>query len=87
MAFLNSREADVVVQDGFQDYDVPPPAVSVRQVEQFMREKDLEAAIKSKASSLSGTYGVFIPVGLVRTALHKGEHYLLAQLIVNFGGP
>ena len=68
MAFLNSREgeAEIVVQDGFQDYDVPPPAVSVRQVEQFMREKDLEAASKSKTSSSSGMRYSFRWVGYVQ---------------------
>ena len=30
-----------------QDYDIPPPAVSVRQVEQFNREKEVEATSKS----------------------------------------
>ena len=33
--------------DGLQDYDVPPPAVSVRQVEQFVRQKEGEATSES----------------------------------------
>lgn len=33
--------------DGLEDYDVPPPAVSVWQVEQFIREKEVDATSKS----------------------------------------
>ena len=33
--------------DGLEDYDVPPPAVSVRQVEQFVRQKEGEATSES----------------------------------------
>ena len=36
---ITGRDGD----DGLEDYDVPPPAVSVRQVEQFVREKEGEA--------------------------------------------
>ena len=34
--------------DGLGDYDVPPPAVSVRKVEQFVREQEIEAASESR---------------------------------------
>ena len=60
MALLGSKDTngkahmfnEIAGRDGDgQDYDIPPPAVSVRQVEQFTREKEVEAT--SKSSSVS----------------------------------
>ena len=51
MALLGSRDRNGVAHmvneitggDGQEDYDVPPPAVSVRKVQQLVREKEIEA--------------------------------------------
>ena len=51
MALLGCRDRngdahmqnEITGGDGQEDYDVPPPAVSVRKVQQFVREKEIEA--------------------------------------------
>ena len=43
---ITGRDGD----DGLEDYDVPPPAVSVRQVEQFVREKKEGEATRESTS-------------------------------------
>ena len=55
MALLGSRDRNGVAHtltevtggDGLEDYDVPPPAVSVRKVQEFVREKEIEATSES----------------------------------------
>ena len=53
MALLGSRDRNgdarmlnEITGDGQEDYDVPPPAVSVHKVQQFVREKEIEATSK-----------------------------------------